>query len=75
MKRLKDQEKASDDFSKRIIIDAEAVMDEADDMMKRAEERQRKYAERYMKKIIEELQQLFLKKVMKQNDLDARLAR
>ena len=33
-KRLKDQEKAYDDFSKKILIDSESVMDEAGAMMK-----------------------------------------
>ena len=37
MKRLKYQERASDALSKKIMIDAEAVMDESDAMMERAE--------------------------------------
>ena len=46
MKRLKYQEKEYDAFPKKIIIDDEAVMDEADAMMKIAEERQQKFAEK-----------------------------
>ena len=42
MKRMKYQEKASYALSKNIIIDAETVMDEANTMMKIAEEMQQK---------------------------------
>ena len=62
-------------FSMKIIIDAEAVMYEAYAMMKIAEERQQKSAERATKNMRDERQQLSLQKVRNQNDLDARLAR
>ena len=42
MKRMKYQEKASYALSKSIMIDAETVMDEANTMMKIAEEMQQK---------------------------------